>query len=77
MNRKYITDAIAAILEDVFNFKMSVPYGEEIEAFFEPEQLALFDNLLQQEFDISDPTLLESATTFRDLVVLLEDELFS
>ena len=77
MNRKYITDAIAAILEDIFGFKMSVPFGEELESFFEPEQFADFDRYLQQEFDLPDPTLLESATTFRELVTLIEDELFS
>jgi hypothetical protein len=77
MNRKYITDAIAAILEDIFGFKMSVPFGEEIDSFFEPEQFVDFEKLMHQEFDLPDSTILESATTFRELVVLIEDELFS
>lgn len=77
MNRKYITDAIAAILEDIFGFKMNVPFGEELESFFEPEQFVDFEKFLNQEFDLPDPTLLESATTFRELIALIEDELFS
>ena len=76
MNRKYITDAISAILEDLFGFRMTVPFGEEFEAFFDADQFDDFKKLLQQEFDLDDDVLAESSSTFRELVALIEDELF-
>lgn len=75
MNRKYVTDAISAILEDIFGFRMTVPFSEEFEAFFELEQFEDFKKLLRLEFDLEDDALVESSTSFRELVILIEDEL--
>jgi hypothetical protein len=76
MNRKYITDAITAILEDIFGFRMTVPSNEEFEAFFDPEQFDHFRKLVRQEFDLEDDILVDSTSTFRELILLIEDEIF-
>lgn len=76
MDRRDIIEALEALLEDLARFRMSLPLNAEIEAFFEPDELLQFSALLREEFGLSDDTLLESAQTFRDLVVLLEDEFF-
>jgi len=76
MNHKYITDAISAILEDIFGFRMTVPFSEEFEAFFDSDQFEAFERLIRQEFDLEDNTLIQSSSTFRELIALLHDELF-
>jgi hypothetical protein len=75
MNRPYITEAIAAILEDIFLFKMAVPYRDELDAFFEPDQLEEFKDLVRREFDVDGDTIVDTAATFGELIALLEDEL--
>lgn len=76
MNRKYIIDAITTILEDIFKFKMSLPFSEEFDAFFEADQFEEFCCLVTQEFELADDTLIDSCSTFRELVALIEDEVF-
>lgn len=75
MTRRYINDAIAAMLEDIFRFKLDVPYRDELEAFFEPEQFEEFTDMVRNEFDLGDNTIVESATTFAELIILIEDEI--
>lgn len=75
MSLSYIKDALAAILEDVTGYKIKVPMNSELEAFFEPEEFDTFCDMVQQEFDLPDNTILMSASTFRELLILLEDEL--
>jgi hypothetical protein len=71
MNRLYIIDALSAILEDILNYRLTFPFRAEFEAFFEPEEFEVFQNMV-----IEDITILESAETFNELIALLEDELF-
>lgn len=76
MNRIYIIEAISAMLEDIFRHSMTFPYREELEAFFEPEEFDLFCDMIQQEFNLENNTILETAETFNELIALLEEELF-
>jgi hypothetical protein len=76
MNRLYIIDALSAILEDILNYRLTFPFRAEFEAFFEPEEFEMFQDMVMQEFDLEDITILESAETFNELIALLEDELF-
>jgi hypothetical protein len=76
MNRTYIIDALTAILEDILRYKMKPPMAAELEAFFEPDEFEVFRDMVGQEFDLPDDTIVDSAQTFKELVVLLEDELF-
>lgn len=77
MSRKQITERLAAILEDIFGMPMSVPMRSEFEAFFEPDEYNQFVDLVLCEFDLTNACLIESCSNFLELVVLLEDELFS
>lgn len=77
MSRKQITERLSAILEDIFGVPMMVPMRSEFEAFFEPDEYNQFVDLVVSEFDLEDPSLIEGCSTFLELVVLLEDELFS
>lgn len=76
MNRRYIIEALEAIIEDVTGFVMKLPVGSELEAFFEPEEFSVFRDMVADEFDLPDYTIVDTAQTFRELLVLLEDELF-
>jgi len=76
MNRRYIIEALEAIIEDITNLVMKLPVGNEIEAFFEPEEFSVFRDKVAEEFDLPDYTIIDTAETFRELIVLLEDELF-
>ena len=76
MNRRYIIEALEAIIEDITNLVMKLPVGNEIEAFFEPEEFSGFRDMVAEEFDLPDYTIIDTAETFRELIVLLEDELF-
>lgn len=76
MNRHYIIDALTAILEDILHYRLAFPFRAEFEAFFEPEEFDAFRDMVMQEFDLEDITILESAETFNELIALLEDELF-
>lgn len=76
MNRRYIIEALEAILEDITGFVMKLPLGSELDAFFEPEEFSAFRDMVADEFDLPDYTIIDTAQTFRELVVLLEDELF-
>jgi hypothetical protein len=75
-NRTYILDAIEAILEDITGCVGTVPLNNHLEHFFDEDEFLGFKNLMAEEFDLPDHTLLDSAQTFRELIVLLEDELF-
>lgn len=77
MSRKQITERLSAILEDIFGVPMMVPMRSEFEAFFEPDEYNQFTDLVVSEFDLEDPSLIDGCSTFLELVVLLEDELFS
>lgn len=74
MTSRAIIDALAAILEDIFLFKMDLPLNEELEAFFEPEQMAQFKELVRQEFDLDGDSIVDTALSFRELVYLIQDE---
>jgi hypothetical protein len=76
MNRRYIIEALEAVLEDITGCVLKLPLGNEIEAFFEPEEFTVFRDMVADEFDLPDYTIIDTAQTFRELVVLLEDELF-
>lgn len=76
MNRKYITDALEAIIEDATGFNVRLPLSSEIEAFFEPDELAAFRDIVAEEFNLPNYSIIDTAETFRELVALLEDELF-
>lgn len=76
MNRQYITEALEAVIEDITRCKMKLPLSNELEAFFETEEFAVFRDMVADEFDLPDYTIIDTAQTFRELVVLLEDELF-
>jgi hypothetical protein len=77
MNRLYIIDALTAILEDILHYRLAFPFRAEFEAFFEQDEFEVFQDMVMQEFDLEDITILESAETFNELIALLEDELFS
>lgn len=76
MNRRYIIEALEAILEDITGCVLKLPLNNELEAFFEPEEFTVFRDMVADEFDLPDYTIVDTAQTFRELVVLLEDELF-
>lgn len=76
MNRQYIIEALEAIIEDITRCTMKLPLSNELEAFFEPEEFTVFRDMVADEFDLPDYTIIDTAQTFRELVVLLEDELF-
>ncbi len=75
MNRPYIISAISAMLEDIFGHKMDVPMRAELDSFFEDDEFELFSNMVCQEFDLSDNTIVDTAFSFSELVALLDDEL--
>lgn len=75
-NRKYIAAALGAIMEDVTGLSMRVPGELEFDAFFDQPQYDLFKKLVRVEFNLPDDTLVESCERFRELIILLEDELF-
>jgi hypothetical protein len=74
MNREYIIDALSAILEDILHYRLTLPFRAEFDAFFEPEEFEAFRDMVIQEFDLQDATILESVETFNELIVLLEGE---
>lgn len=76
MNRRYIIEALEAVLEDITGCVLKLPLSNELEAFFEPEEFTVFRDMVADEFDLPDYTIIDTAQTFRELVVLLEDELF-
>lgn len=76
MNRSYIINALEAIVEDVTGSAIKLPFSSEFEAFFEPEEFADFRDMVAEEFDLPDYSIIDTAETFRELIVLLEDELF-
>jgi hypothetical protein len=76
MNRLYIIEALSAMLEDIFRHPITFPYREEFSAFFEADEFDEFRRMVQQEFDLDDNTIVDSAETFNELIALLEDELF-
>ena len=73
--RHYISEAISAILEDVFNHPVTIPFREDLESFFDSEEFETFKDMVRQEFDLCDDTITETAVSFRELIALLEDEL--
>ena len=75
MNRPYIISAISAMLEDIFGHKMDAPMRAELDSFFEDDEFELFSNMVCQEFDLSDNTIVDTAFSFSELVALLDDEL--
>jgi hypothetical protein len=76
MNRSYIINALEAIIEDVTRFTVKLPFSNELEAFFEPDEFVAFRDMVAEEFDLPDYSIVDTAETFRELIVLLEDELF-
>lgn len=76
MNRSYIINALEAIVEDITGSVIKLPFSNEFEAFFEPEELTVFRDMVAEEFDLPDYSIIDTAETFRELIVLLEDELF-
>jgi hypothetical protein len=76
MNRNYIINALEAIVEDVTGHVMKLPFSSEFEAFFEPEEFTVFRDMVAEEFDLIDYSIIDTSETFRELIVLLEDELF-
>ena len=54
----------------------SSPFSNELEAFFEPDEFAAFRDMVADEFDLPNYSIIDTAETFRELIVLLEDELF-
>jgi hypothetical protein len=76
MNRSYIINALEAIIEDVTGFTVKLPFSNELEAFFEPDEFAAFRDMVADEFDLPNYSIIDTAETFRELIVLLEDELF-
>ena len=75
-NRKYIVAALEAILEDVTGYTMRLSGELEFEPFFDQPQFDLFKALVREEFGLPDDTLVESCDRMRELIILLEDELF-
>jgi hypothetical protein len=76
MNRSYIINALEAIVEDITGSVIKLPFSGEFEAFFEPEEFTAFRDMVAEEFDLPDYSIVDTAETFRELIVLLEDELF-
>lgn len=76
MNRSYIINALEAIVEDITGSAIKLPFSNEFEAFFEPEEFTVFRDMVAEEFDLPDYSIIDTAETFRELIVLLEDELF-
>jgi hypothetical protein len=76
MNRSYIINALEAIVEDVTGFDVKLPFSSEFEAFFEPEEFAAFRDMVADEFNLPNYSIIDTAETFRELIVLLEEELF-
>ena len=77
MSRNYVTDALEAVIEDITGFVMRVPMSAEFESFFDEDQLFRFKELVRSEFFLDSDVLVESCQSFRELVALLQDELFS
>ena len=48
----------------------------EFEPFFDQPQFDLFKALVREEFGLPDDTLVESCDRARELIILLEDEIF-
>jgi hypothetical protein len=76
MNRTFVEERIAAVIEDTLGRPVSFQHNNELEAFFEPEEFCAFQRLLAEEFDLRDESLVEQAQTFYELILLIEDELF-
>jgi len=76
MNRNYNINALEAIVEDITGSTIKLPFSSELEAFFEPEEFVAFRDMVAEEFDLPDYSIIDTAETFRELIVLLEDELF-
>lgn len=77
MSANYVTDALEAILEDLTGFVMRVPMSAEFESFFDEDQMFRFKELVRNEFSLDNDVLVDSCQSFRELVALLQDELFS
>jgi len=60
----------------MYGHPMNPPYREEFISFFEPEAFEQFKELIQEEFDLSDNTIVESTSCFGELIAILESELF-
>lgn len=68
-NRRYIVDAVEAILEDIFGRPTRVPFGESPSGFLDPEQLELFKQLAEEEFLLDQDTLgIDDAATWAQLI---------
>lgn len=77
MSANYVTSALEAILEDLTGFVMRVPMSTEFESFFDEDQMFRFKELVRNEFSLDGDSLVDSCQSFRELVALLQDELFS
>lgn len=76
MNRSYIINSLEAIVEDITGSAIKLPFSGEFEAFFEPEEFVAFRDMVAEEFDLPDYSIVDTADTFRELIALLENELF-
>ena len=65
--KAYVVEALDAIMEDVFGRPSKIPFAESPSAFLEPEQLALFADLVAEEFSVD--VCVDDAETFNQLVV--------
>jgi hypothetical protein len=76
MNRKYVIDALEAILEDLTHCRMRLPMNSDLSSYFDSDEFTVFRDMVAEEFDLPDDTIVDTAQSFRELVILLEDELF-
>lgn len=68
-NRRYIVDAVEAILEDIFGRPTKIPFGESPAGFLEPAQLELFKQLAEEEFLLDQETMsVDDAATWTQLI---------
>jgi hypothetical protein len=75
MNRDII-DRIRAILKDVTNRKIAVPYCERPVDFLSASQFLAFRTLAAEEFELAESFLFDDeGLTFQELIELIEDEL--
>lgn len=76
-NRRYIVDAIEAILEDIFGRPTKIPFGESPSGFLDPDQLDTFKDLAEEEFLLDQTTLaIDEATTWSELIHEIQSNYF-
>lgn len=75
MNRPAIIERLRIVLEETTGNRMTFPSSMDIASFFDDVEYNRFRDLTVDEFDLDGGALIDTASTFFELVVLLEGEI--